>query len=176
MAHRVKLHKLPKAASDYSTLHTASLVEKYLGRFQVPLLNANGGAKYPPGRGDDEFKIMLENEQWKQAIETNGGHSTPLTSQSALVALLRQGNPPTDATRSRRLPERSVLHRDRDRDSAPNLQGHVSLPPSSFAYWFARHSHVADFTVLAPVSTRDRPTSGVSFGNPEDYQGERDKY
>ena len=86
---RVKLHKLPKAASDYSTLHTASLVEKYLGRFQVPLLNAN--AKYPPGRGDDEFKIMLENEQWKHAIETNGGHSTPLTSQLAPSQLVREG-------------------------------------------------------------------------------------
>ncbi|GAA5883276.1 hypothetical protein JCM3774_001745 [Rhodotorula dairenensis] len=81
--HRLKLHKLPKAASDYhSAAHTASLVEKYLGRFQVPFQSSGGGAdlKYPPGRGDDDFKIMLENEQWKHAVETQGGgHSTPLT-------------------------------------------------------------------------------------------------
>lgn len=83
---RLKLHKLPKATSDYSAQHTASLVEKYMGRFQLPFAaSTSNNAKYPPSR-NDEYKIMLENEQWKNSVETAGGHSTPLTSQSPSVA------------------------------------------------------------------------------------------
>lgn len=128
---RLKLHKLPKATSDYSAAHTASLVEKYIGRFQLPFSTKSHGRSsrgtYPPSR-DDEFKIMLANEQWKNAIETEGGHSTPLTSASLPSLGSRSGRGTDSCTPPPRLLERSVLYHDRDRNPAPRVQGHVSRP------------------------------------------------
>ncbi|GJN92966.1 hypothetical protein Rhopal_006011-T1 [Rhodotorula paludigena] len=79
--HRMKLHKLEQPASADLSAQTAHLADKYMGRLaraaQVPFSAGRKAGRYPPSR-DDEFRTMLETEQFNEGL-AQGGHGVPVS-------------------------------------------------------------------------------------------------
>lgn len=88
-ARRMKLHKLEQPASADLSAQTAHLADKYMGRLaraaQVPFSAGRKAGRYPPSR-DDEFRTMLETEQFNEGL-AQGGHGVPVSSASSLILL-----------------------------------------------------------------------------------------